>query len=370
MATATEGTFYGYIMLGKTGMGKSTTGNKLLGSYDSECTTKEYTYETAVTTMSFDGENQKKFFLESQTDSLRSTTKNSHVVTNKTLGISVLDVQGFADSDTCSEEGVYRGNLEIVRSMIHAQAGQKSKFNRVVYFLPYRRIPEKADGNLQEELKVMHHFFGDELFNRMVIVITNSYLEDNEIKITPLKIAHVEKVFLHALQVATKSCLSKCPPIVYISIHDDGTKVREMLSTAEVITKSELDLNVLNDTCINCAVKIQKIETKTGSKIQSVIDPSNGKKIDYKDSLCHPLFIPKHSKIKKFVGGMSILLSLGLTKLTINAPGFFNSEEICIHCKQPPRKPGCYAVNAEFENDSIKVLVDHKNKTEKRSFEH
>ena len=358
-------------MLGKTGVGKSTTANKLVGVYDSDNERNSYVLENIKSTFSRSNETEVKF-IESPKYSLSSTTKNCQIITNKTLGISVLDVKGFADSEVCSEAGVFLGNLEIIRNMIHAtidhRLDQSLTFNRVVYFLPNRRIPEKADGNIQEELKVMFHYFGEEIFNRMVIVVTTSYLEDQSLVLSEDMIEHTKQVFLTAYKLATETRLAKCPPIVYISIKDDGKRVRDLIESAEVTDRSKLPLNVLDDTCINCAAKIKNIQTRKDN-IRLVIDPTDGERIKYEDSLCHPLFKPKYTTIRKIISGVTIVITLGLIKLAVDLPFFFNSEEICIKCQKPPREPGCHGVNKLYEHESIKIQVHHKNKTEMRILE-
>ena len=83
--------------------------------------------------------------------------------------------------------------------------------------MPKRRIPEKPDGNIQEELKVMYHYFGKEIFICMVIMITTSYLEDQPLVLSEDKIEHIKQLFLTAFRLSTETRLAKCPPMIHIS---------------------------------------------------------------------------------------------------------------------------------------------------------
>ena len=73
---------------------------------------------------------------------------------------------GFSDSGvlekiTGKKLSVKQGNLQIVRWLIRAKESKSQlKLKHIVYFLPVRGPPEKADGTLQEKLQVLYHFFG------------------------------------------------------------------------------------------------------------------------------------------------------------------------------------------------------------------
>ena len=133
-----------------------------------------------------------------------------------------------------------------------------------------------------------------------------------------------------------------------------------------MIDKSKLQLNVLKNTCINCASKIKNIQTKKGNHL--VIDPNNGESIDNENSCCHPLFIPKYSTLKDYRGTI-IILSLGIAKFAFDIPGFFNSEEICIKCQKSPGHKGCHAISTEYQYKSMTLLVKHKCNLEIRQLE-
>ena len=123
----------------------------------------------------------------------------------------------------------------------------------------------------------MHYVFGDEIFKRMIIVITKSFLDLSEFKVNPKKIEHLQRVFLTAFRLPTTSNLTRCPLIVYISLNDDGTTVRKKLRHADTITKSALSFNI--SMCIKCGAKIQGIRTdlEISRHFCVVINPRDGR---------------------------------------------------------------------------------------------
>ena len=149
--------YYDIIISGKTGRGKSTLGNKLLSSESSTVT--DHVFRTADDV--------------DQSESIHYVTKNCELKANEQTKIRVLDTPGFSPSKMGSVS-VHESNLQIARWIVREQLNPKNKMRvqRLLYFMPERGTPGKADAVLQGELKVMYHYFGIELFNHMIIIAT------------------------------------------------------------------------------------------------------------------------------------------------------------------------------------------------------
>ena len=142
----------------KKGMGKSTTGNRILGVHKSG---EDKSSSTPIDdlqqhnakfnqTASEPTNSQTVGFKEG--DGLLSTTKVCRLIGHKTLKCSVLDVRGFSCSEYASDDTakngpqhntaakgeIFNSNLSILREVFHMQMDYNLVFNRVVYFLPLR----------------------------------------------------------------------------------------------------------------------------------------------------------------------------------------------------------------------------------------
>ena len=256
--------------------------------------------------------------------------------------VRVLDTPGFASSEKTKEKTVYKANLRIIRTIVRNQQENNMELSRVLYFLPNRGPLERADGYLREEIKIMHGYFGDVIFDIMVIIATNHYtLQKSGFPEEAMK--ETKDVFTKAFEEATHKQLPKCPPILYLPL--DEKDVLGKVKSAEVLSNKPLPL-AFNKRCAKCAKKLVYIENQL---VRVVIneDCRNQEEVPVDETMCHPCFIPKHGTLTKLAGGVAHVLTLGLPlvfeKLTHieTWPGFTNADEICPGCKRPPGSEAC-----------------------------
>ena len=98
-------------------------------------------------------------------------------------------------------------------------------FCRVLYF-PNRGPPKHAEGTLQEEVKVVYEFLGEDIFNIMVIITTNQK-EHQKNGFTEEDISTTTRAFTRAYKRVTGFSLRRCPPILYLPFHETATYIGE-----------------------------------------------------------------------------------------------------------------------------------------------
>ena len=408
-----DSSYFDVMMIGKTGSGKSTVGNKLL-DIDPETKMLLGVYRvgddinTMIKQWDFDGD-QKPYFETG--DSRESVTKRCKVLSNEKNKDRVLDTRGFADTENTRQYGVIKGNLQSFRWILQAQEMYNLRFSRVLYFFPNRGPPERADGTLQEEMSVMHSFFGQQIFDVMVIIVTNHKRDHyQQAGFSEEDFADTREVFMSAFHRVTGTDLPKCPPVIYIPFNEDPDSIMKSVVSADVISdaerlyfsaedqkssttaqedvKSSVKLSIdmsreekkhilrtyrgkcfqFEDRCARCCFKIVQEKLPSGKEIPLEVMDKKGSKKAYDDSHCHPFFIPKHSQFVKFVGGVVHIVTLGMgiayekVSKKKSWPGFSNSEEVCVHCNMPPGSNGCAHVNQWIKIGTEYHMTNHSKK--------
>ena len=275
--------WYNILLVGKSGTGKSTTAIKLLGPTGKD-----------------DGQGPLpgKMF-----------TSWEHEV--RTMEVSTEPL-GERVSD----------RKEVFRTTVSTLTTEKLTVDRVVYFLPNRGTLEKVDGVLQDDLKVMYHFFGSSIFENMVVAATNHERKqehgfDDEDK------AETQVVVHNALKAITKDEKILCLPVIYIALKDSGKEILEALKSAPVQSDNELELVFREEACAECSVGVNEIGCKADKKKY------------------HPKLVPKYNTLQRGCGGAVHIFTLGLTLFVTNFPWFTNSEKICESCNCEADCEGC-----------------------------
>ena len=253
----------------------------------------------------------------------------------------------------------------------------------------------------------MYSFFGQQIFDVMVIVATNNKRDHfQQAGFTQEDFAQAREVFMSAFHKVTAGIdLPKCPPVIYTPFNEAPYRVMDKILSAEVVSdaktlyfcpeeptqacgaaRAENSLPVqwtvdmpreekkrilrtyhgkyfqFEDRCTRCAAKIVQEKLPSGEEIQvGVVDETGSVTTSY----CHVFFIPKHSKFVKFVGGAAHIATLGVGKVYEKVakkkswPWFSNSEEKCVTCEGPPGSKGCSPVNQHIELRGGKYMVSH-----------
>ena len=345
------------LLIGRTGMGKSTTGNKLLDRKD--------------------GDGLKKFNADTE-GTTESTTEYCELLICEKEGecYRVLDVPGFADTKKTEEFGtVYRANLQIMRQIVRFQIEKKIKFSYVLYFLPERGPITKGHGVLREELELLHFFFGSSIFQNMIFIATwHSSLEQ---QIPNLTFSSENK---QTTRMSLKTALKNLKitdehplPIEYFAASDDCKAIRQKIHNAFDHKPEPFALEFREGVCAKCAIHALQV----GDDDETYVSNSDGTLLKNDATMCHPLIIPKYTKLARFIGGLGHTAALGsvvlvqrIRKKDLPWPTFTSSEEHCVNCKAPPGKKGCVkvathtSVTVQF-GKQVRVIVEHSENLQK-----
>ena len=400
--------YYDIMMIAQTGFGKSTVGNKLLGidpETKSLLEAHQMGEDSVIRQWDFDGD-EKPYFETG--DGSESVTKKCKLLSNEKTMNRVLDTRGFTDTESTRQYGAIKGNLQNFRWILQAQKTYDLRFSRVLYFLPNRGPPERSDGHLQEEISVMYSFFGQKIFDVMVIIATNNKRDRyQQVGFSEEDIAETKEVFKFAFQGITGVELLKCPPVIYVPFNENHEELMEKIIGADVISDAEMlcfspefpkvhnfdseqgeEVPLVKidmphkekresfrrnrgkcfrfeDRCTRCDIKIVQERLPSGAEVPVHVVFENGDEEVYDNSYCHPFFHPKYARLTRIVGGLAHILTLGMgiayeMLFKVNSwPGFTNREEVCAQCGNSPGSDGCKPVNQFCELGGENYKVDH-----------
>ena len=395
--------YYDMMVIGRTGMGKSTTVDKLLVANPENHEEAQHAHpEVEPSGERMRADNFTMWLISGDVETAEKRLKNmifcrsikpSHVeinesheksspatnqcelLSNETTKLRILDVPGFFGEDASkainrshpgqsptltSAQSIVYTDLRIMRNILQIQSAMSMKFKRIVYFLPEKGPLVRPSGDLQMELNTMIHYFGESIFDCMVLATTvhaslyKNFREDAEI-FQKDDIQNTEKYFQEALRhvLPNREYLPK-PPIVFVSMRDSCEEIFDKIDRAPV-AKEVVELAFQSQICARCGITTKIVH---GERIACYYGPDPDQSIPYKQSTCHPLFVPKYSKFVKILGGIAHVLTFHA--FSRSWPGFTNMEEICINCRQSPGTQGCHQVKKKYLFKGESLPVDHK----------
>lgn len=348
-------------------MGKSSAGNKLVGGGPKHSNFIKQEWP--------DSEG-KQYFETRDKGQLHSVTKHCSVLTamREDGDVRVLDTVGFAGSK--SKEGpkdVHLGNLQVAREIAGLSLALDMAFDRVLYFLPYRGNRQTVDGTLQEEIDVMWHFFGEEIFKYMVLISTvDDYIQEalQESGVPIDKCApnesEVRSLFTEAMKGALEqhdvpiANYPRCPEVTFFPLQTETSILVTQVKSVPVIGAKAFTPQFRKEACAKCASMLWG----KGDTVVGVTVDADRRKIN---DACHPVFILKYSTLQRIVGGIAHVAVLGIAKLhelrtgKETWPGFFTSNEVCANCNAPPGSIGCLKV---LQDTYMGETVEHSSNVE------
>lgn len=402
--------YYDIMVIGKTGVGKSTTADKLLianphgekylGQPDVDpirsdiigCIQHSDMYMWHLSDKEDEIERVSKrlknlvFYrsLEKPHDEVNASrddpetygsTEECELLSNDSTKIRVLDVPGFYGSEACPNTtmnvrdravATTNNDLSIMRKILHIKMAKQFKFNRIVYFLPEKGALKRDNQILQTEIGIMEYYFGRSIFESMVVVATYPAETYQFFKKSADLFPEKENERTrHFFQLAMERVFGRedvpQPPIIFISQFDTCEDIFHKIKHSKV-SREGVELQFNPFTCARCNIRIGKLkDDKDGDDQKDVLATCTyndwASAIPYEDSTCHPMMIPKYSRLQKIVGEIAHLITF---KLFLGKwPNYKSLEEVCIKCGLTPKTRGCVKVRTIYTFESGTIKVDH-----------
>ena len=216
-------------------------------------------------------------------------------------------------------------------------------FRRILYFLPNRGVPERVDGYLKEELQLIYKFFGDQVFQVMVLVCTNRpdprYQElgfnqnDNEAAKSVLKSAVKDTTARDHHEVE----------VLYIAYDDQSQKIIQNVKDSfggNMSHKLELDIKA----CVKCVGNDPNLSE--GDRKNSTWWHLSWKNSTSDKEKCHPSFRKKFSQPAGGQCNDSVAQMSDYDQLVYE----FYCKRECTCCHRPPGTKGCTDIDSSTQH--------------------
>ena len=283
------------------------------------------------------------------------------LMSNETSKVRILDVPGFFETpDTIPNKATSKG-LAIMREILRIQATMKLNFRRILYFIPVRG-PLERHQEVLIELEQMVYYFGISIFDCMVLAVTVSpdvyrYIPPDIVPFSDKVQMKTWRSFELALGHIFPGEQLPNPPIIFISMNDTCEDINNKIRYANVIFEG-LRLPFYYQTCTRCSIKTKVLpvfhhEEEEGLKVACFAEQDPSCCIPYDESHCHPAMVKKYSAITRIFKGLSYYVS---NKKNLEK---WADDVVCANCGRPSGTIGCMNIGTFYEFNYKQIRVDH-----------